>query len=418
MSVNSNDPRRDAHQDRENYIKSQNEYYTVKGGTNANAEIVNAVNQYVDEVNQNKGLDSIRIQDDAATTQVGDVGGSTADGNAATIQTAPVTIPTASETNPDIVAKIDPAIVKETPKEVVKRAKDADEWSRYIDSLYSESDREADEKKKKAAKWILAAQMMGDTFSALANSYFTAKGANAMTAPSGTQKAAEAAGKLEMDIRAARKAADKEKMDAMQRKFAMDMQRENSIMQREAHDLNKTKMLNDVDYQRKMLDLTIQKFEREGIASDRAYELSLRELGLKEEQLKLSKEELKARKNGTYYANNGGGQNNRNSTEFTLPNGETLKIKDIDYNKLIQVYKKIPQANRDAIEKKDIRDRYGDSVGEETIFPSQDAMLRLVYDNLDNVDVQNELRKLSGSEVVVNGAGSGDDRTMPGIGKK
>jgi hypothetical protein len=240
--------------------------------------------------------------------------------------------------------------------------------------------------------------MMGDTFSALANSYFTAKGANAMTAPSGTQKAAEAAGKLEMDIRAARKAADKEKMDAMQRKFAMDMQRENSIMQREAHDLNKTKLLNDMDYQRKMLDLTIQKFEREGIASDRAYELSLRELGLKEEQLKLSKEELKAIKN----RNNGGGQNNRNSTEFTLTNGETLKIKDIDYNKLIQVYKKIPQDKRDAIEKKNIRDRYGDSVGEETIFPSQDAMLRLVYDNLDNVDVQNELRKLSGSDSIGN----------------
>ena len=136
-------------------------------------------------------------------------------------------------TAPKLETEIDTSIVKETPKEVVKEAKDADEWSKYINSLYSESDREADEKKKKAAKWVLAAQMLGDTFSALANSYYTSKGANAMTAPSGSQKAAEAAGKLEMDIRNARKTAEKEKMDAMLKKFDMDMKKENLKLARE-----------------------------------------------------------------------------------------------------------------------------------------------------------------------------------------
>lgn len=195
-------------------------------------EIVNAVNQYVDEVNQNKGLDSIRIQDDTTPTQVGDVGGATADGSGTTTTLdgkedggiVPTT-PTASNTNPDIVAKIDPAIVKETPKEVVKRAKDADEWARYIDSLYSESDREADEKKKKAARWIAAAQMLGDSIAALGNSWATAGGANAMALTPGAGKAAAATHQLEQDIRNAREKAAKAKMDATLKKYEMEMQR-------------------------------------------------------------------------------------------------------------------------------------------------------------------------------------------------
>lgn len=321
MSTEYKDPRRDAHKDREDYIKSQNEHYTVKGGMNTNAEIVNAVNQYVDEVNQNKGLDSIRIQDDAAITQVGDVGGGTTDGSATTTQIIPLTpsgLPTASNTNPDIVAKIDPAIVKETPKEVVKRAKDADEWARYIDSLYSESDREADEKKKKAARWITAAQMLGDSIAALGNSWATASGANAMALAPGAVKAAAATHQLEQDIRNAREKAAKAKMDATLKKYEMEMNEkryadalkqqgiENTIKLGNL-EISRAKLANDMEYQKQMLDLRAKELIQNGVKADQAFKLSMEELGLKKEQIKLDKDELQARINGTYYSGSGRG---------------------------------------------------------------------------------------------------------------
>lgn len=108
----------------------------------------------------------------------------------------------------DIVNRIDPNIV-ESPKEVVHKAKEAQAYADLVSSLYSQADYEADEKKKKAAQWITAAQMLGDSIAALGNSYFTAKGANNMGASQGAAKAAEAAGKLEMDIRNARERAAK-----------------------------------------------------------------------------------------------------------------------------------------------------------------------------------------------------------------
>lgn len=124
--------------------------------------------------------------------------------------------------SPDLVDKIDPNVVK-TPQEVVKDAKEAQAFSDYVNSIYSQSDYEADEKRKKAAKWITAAQMLGDSIAALGNSYFTAKGANAMKVDPGVQKAAASTSQLEQDIRNAREKAAKAKLDATLKKYEMEM---------------------------------------------------------------------------------------------------------------------------------------------------------------------------------------------------
>lgn len=126
--------------------------------------------------------------------------------------------------NPDIVDKIDPNIVK-SPMEVVKDAKEAQAFSDYVNSLYSQSDYEADEKRKKAAQWVTAAQILGDSLAALGNVYWTGKGASPQQLSPGTGKAAAAATQLEQDIRNAREKAAKAKMDATLKKYEMEMQR-------------------------------------------------------------------------------------------------------------------------------------------------------------------------------------------------
>lgn len=110
-------------------------------------------------------------------------------------------------------------------KEDEKKKSDLAFMDEYWKSLYSDADREADEKRKKAAKWITAAQMLGDSIGALSNVYWTGKGANAMKFEPGAQKAAAATYQLEQDIRNAREKAAKAKMDATLKKYEMEMEK-------------------------------------------------------------------------------------------------------------------------------------------------------------------------------------------------
>lgn len=129
----------------------------------------------------------------------------------------------------DDVPIIDTTVEYEPPTEEMKKfeeEKTQAQWEKdYFDSIWSKEDEEAAEKKKKAAQWITAAQMLGDSLSALGNSYFVAKGANNMGASQGASKAAEATSKLYQDIREAREKAAKAKMDATLRKYQMELQR-------------------------------------------------------------------------------------------------------------------------------------------------------------------------------------------------
>lgn len=111
------------------------------------------------------------------------------------------------------------------PSENEKKAAEKDPLSfltDYAKSLYSEDDRIADEKKKKAAQWILAAQMLGDSIGALSNVYWTGKGANAQKFEPGAQKAAAATYQMDQDIRNAREKAAKAQMDAALKKYELE----------------------------------------------------------------------------------------------------------------------------------------------------------------------------------------------------
>ena len=115
-----------------------------------------------------------------------------------------------------------------TIEEVAEEAKKADDPLAFLTQLasqYSDEDRKADEKRKKAAQWILAAQMLGDSIGALSNVYWTGKGANAMKFEPGAQKAATATYQLEKDIREAREKAAKAQYDATLKKYAMEMEK-------------------------------------------------------------------------------------------------------------------------------------------------------------------------------------------------
>lgn len=123
------------------------------------------------------------------------------------------------------VAIIDTTKEYEPPTEEEKKFEEEKTSAQWQKELYDKifTDSEADKKKKKAAQWILAAQMLGDSIAALGNSYFTSKGANAMTLNPGTAKAAEATSQLSKDIRDAQEKAYKAKIaevkEAYDRKY-------------------------------------------------------------------------------------------------------------------------------------------------------------------------------------------------------
>lgn len=210
---------------------------------------------------------------------------------------------------------IDTTLEYEPPTEEMKKfdeeKKEAQAFSDYVNSIYSQSDYEADEKRKKAAKWITAAQMLGDSIAALGNSYFTAKGANAMKVDQGAQKAAAATSQLEQDIRTAREKAAKAKLDATLKMHELKMQEKqqniDNIIKFGNLEINKAKMLSDSNYQKQMLDLRAKELIQNGVKADQAFKISMEELGIKRDNLKLDKKELDARIDGSYYSKYGSG---------------------------------------------------------------------------------------------------------------
>lgn len=288
----ANDARRDAHADRASYIANNHNPYdpAAKGGIYALEEAIAA--SQPDYLNNE-------------VTPSNETDYSNAKGEMPKVE------------NPDIVDKIDPNIVK-SPMEVVKDAKEAQAFSDYVNSIYSQSDYEADEKRKKAAPWVTAAQILGDSLAALGNVYWTGKGAAPQQLSPGTGKAAAATHQLEQDIRNAREKAAKAKVDATLQMFKMKMDEKryaDELKQRGIEntiklgnlEISRAKLANDIDYQKQMLDLRAKELIQNGVKADQAFKLSMEELGLKKEQLKLSKDELQARINGTYYSGSGRG---------------------------------------------------------------------------------------------------------------
>ena len=203
---------------------TQEELAAVEAGRKARGVTVPAVEAYKEAIShteQPKGLDAINISSDGVveTTPVAAA--------SEEVKTTPTNglkvVPIAEEKSQEVKLdnKIDPNVAPSTDSIYLANA-----FNNYVNSIYGEDQRIADEKRKKAAKWITAAQMLGDSIGALGNVYWTGKGANAQKFEPGAPKAAAATYQMEQDIRNAREKAAKAKMDATLKMYELEMQRQ------------------------------------------------------------------------------------------------------------------------------------------------------------------------------------------------
>lgn len=103
----------------------------------------------------------------------------------------------------------------------------ADFMSKYIDDLgYTEEQKRADERRRKAAQWVTVAQMLGDSLGALGNVINVGHGAVSQTMEPGALKAGAATYQLDQDIRAAQEKARKAQYDAILKKYEMEWEKE------------------------------------------------------------------------------------------------------------------------------------------------------------------------------------------------
>lgn len=278
---------------------------------------------------------------------------------------------------------IDNTLEEATPSENEKKAAEKDPLSfltDYAKSLYSEDDRIADEKKKKAAQWILAAQMLGDSIGALSNVYWTGKGANAQKFEPGAQKAAAATYQMDQDIRNAREKAAKAQMDAALKKYEMEMQREREKKADERYNAeqaeNKRRYDNEAAYRR----------ERDAIVDAREKELM---------------EFRRQQENRIAKSSRGASTSTKDvePIEFTLGDGETIGIDKFNKDKLNRLYRSLPEDVRSAIENEEVYSNNGLSMGTKKRKVTDDDRLQAIYDNLDNPEVANAIRKMGGMPI-------------------
>lgn len=170
----------------------------------------------ISDVYQPKTLDEIRN----TTTPVGNVGGSAGDVDTAEKEEA--IVPTESGNNVMLDDKIDPNIVPST-KDVIGSAFMA---NLIKDLGYTEEQKKADERRKKAAQWVAVAQMLGDSLGALGNVINVGHGAVSQTMEPGALKAGTATYQLDQDIRAAQEKARKAQYDAILKKYEMEWEKE------------------------------------------------------------------------------------------------------------------------------------------------------------------------------------------------
>ena len=282
---------------------TQEELAAVEAGRKARGVTVPAVEAYKEAIShteQPKGLDAINISSDGVveTTPVA----------AASPTNGLKVVPIAEEKSQEVKLdnKIDPNVAPSTDSIYL-----ANSFNDYVNSIYGEDQRIADEKRKKAAKWITAAQMLGDSIGALGNVYWTGKGANAQKFEAGAPKAAAATYQMEQDIRNASEKAAKAKLDATLKMHELKMQEKQQNIDNTIKfgnlEISKAKMLSDANYQKQMLDLRAKELIQNGVKADQAFRISMEELGIKRDNLKLDKKELDARIDGSYYSKYGSG---------------------------------------------------------------------------------------------------------------
>ena len=260
----------------------------------------------------------------------------------------------------------------------------ADYYAKLAQSIYGDADRERDEKKKKAAQWITAAQMLGDSLSALGNSIAVRGGANNMGTSQGAQKAAEATYKLNEDIRNAREKAARAELegkiaqykDAWERKKHEDaMEMSNKKLKQDAEQFDRTMGFKDKQ-------LLIEKAISEAKIDNDKAALALKSKEYNLENLKYSNQT----QSRDYYFD---------GLKMTMPHNFN------DKTSVANIYGLIPQEYRGKYEKRAAQDKYGIETTS-TYYPDIETMMTAITEYSDYPSVSNALRAKAGLEPLTN----------------
>lgn len=199
---------------------------------------------------------------------------------------------------------------------------------------------EEEARRERAARAVQGVAGLGNLMSAFANLTYTGKGAPSQTLP--TQQVDAMSDKMASwkdKLKAEREKYQAAKLGAKVQQWKMEQEERRYADQLEQQgienelklgnlEISRAKLAHDIGYANQMLDLRAKELIQNGTKADRAWEQALAELGLKREQLKLSREELAARKDGSYYS--GGGSGSSKWTPVSTHAGNM----EIDYSKL------------------------------------------------------------------------------------
>lgn len=192
-------------------------------------------------------------------------------------------------------------------------------YSEYVNGLTPPITKEEEAKRERAARAVQGIGQLGNMMTAFSNLTFTGKGAPSQTLA--TAQVDKMTGdvtswqdrlKGEREKYAAADLAGKAqqwKMKQEERRYADALKQQgiDNTIKLGNLEISRAKLANDMEYQKQMLDLRAKELVQNGKKADQAFAQAVKELGLKEEQLKLGRDELNARINGAYYSDRGNG---------------------------------------------------------------------------------------------------------------
>jgi hypothetical protein len=196
----------------------------------------------------------------------------------------------------------------------------------------------------------------------------------------GAAKAAAATYQLEQDIRNAREKAAKAKLDATLKQYEMEWKREREKVADERYNAeqaeNKRRYEEGVAYRK----------GRDAIADARNKELM---------------EFRRQQENRIDKSSRGASTSTKDvePIEFTLGDGETIGIDKFNKDKLNRLYRSLPEDVRYAVENEEVYSN-GVSMGTKKRKVTDDDRLQAIYENLDNPDVADAIRRLAGVKSI------------------
>lgn len=260
----------------------------------------------------------------------------------------------------------------------------------YIKKVgYTEDDRIADEKRKNAARWITAAQALGDSIGALGNVYWAGQGANAQQVAPGAAAAGAATYQLAQDIRNAQQKAAEAELAATAKRYDMEWQRkmheDNLALKRD--EMRQSAEQFDKTYQAGREDASWEKeYKKQTLELEREIAQSTKEQKTKALELEFNKLALDRKK---YNAATGNVELYFDGQKMSMPYNFVEK-------NVPNIYGMIPADLRAKYESVVTKDHTGTST--RPISPNAETMMAAITEYSHLPAVSNALRALAGLE--------------------